>query len=435
MTVQNRTPIRTPIDEGKTKIICAIDERPRWAEVVSKDDLTAGNGEKHDVLEGKGQLNNTTAVNIFTLLAHDATTPLAFQSSYSQDSFIAMRCKMLPLEVVARRRAFGSYCKRNPHVPESTVFPRLVLEFFLKTKGKRWGELELPKDDPYMDISPDGMMNLYQPDKPPGTAWCTGEYTLPENVTMKHIQTISRITPHVFRILEQAFRIADGSELIDFKLEFGINANNELCLADVITADEIRLMKNGQHESKEAYRRGGQLDLVKKIYERVADSTSRFVMFPPQQEIILWRGSDKDPVEPFMKALGDIGAIPGLRPCIHVVCSMHKEPIRGAIELALITQENPNAVVVALIGRSNGAGPTLSALTHLNVITVPVGWDKFPEDVWSSLRTPSNVPVTTCLTPENAALHAMQILARSNPFIYARLRAQLEERLKNVIEI
>jgi phosphoribosylaminoimidazole carboxylase/phosphoribosylaminoimidazole-succinocarboxamide synthase len=98
-------------------------------------------------------------------------------------------------------------------------------------------------------------------------------------------------------------------------------------------------------------------------------------------------------------------------------------------------QEVPDSVVIAYIGRSNGAGPTLSAMSTIPVITVPASAKDFPEDVWSSLRAPSNVPVMTVLEPSNAVLAALQILSARSPLIYAELRAKLESRMVNTIRL
>ena len=77
--------------------------------------------------------------------------------------------------------------------------------------------------------------------------------------------------------------------------------------------------------------------------------------------------------------------------------------------------------MIAYIGRSNGAGPMLSAMSTVPVITVPASVKEFPEDVWSSLRAPSNVPVMTVLEPSNAVLAALQILSARNPRLYAHI--------------
>lgn len=107
----------------------------------------------------------------------------------------------------------------------------------------------------------------------------------------------------------------------------------------------------------------------------------------------------------------------------------------ATLKLQQLAQETPDSVVIAYIGRSNGAGPTLSAMSTLPVITVPASAKEFPEDVWSSLRAPSKVPVMTVLEPSNAILAALQILSARNPVIYARLREELEARAVNTIQI
>ena len=138
----------------------------------------------------------------------------------------------------------------------------------------------------------------------------------------------------------------------------------------------------------------------------------------PQQRIILWRGSESDNPEPFTKALGDLADLMQV-----VTCSVHKEPVAGAAILHKMVQEVPDTIVIAYIGRSNGAGPTLSAMSTVPVITVPASAKEFPEDVWSSLRAPSKVPVMTVLEPSNAVLAALQDPVRPQSE-HLRARAQ-----------
>jgi phosphoribosylaminoimidazole carboxylase/phosphoribosylaminoimidazole-succinocarboxamide synthase len=118
-----------------------------------------------------------------------------------------------------------------------------------------------------------------------------------------------------------------------------------------------------------------------------------------------------------------------------VTCSVHKEPVAAAGILHRMVQEVPDSVVIAYIGRSNGAGPTLSAMSTIPVITVPASIKEFPDDLWSSLRAPSSVPVMTVLEPTNAVLAALQILSARNPLIYAQLREEIEKRTVNTIQI
>jgi phosphoribosylaminoimidazole carboxylase / phosphoribosylaminoimidazole-succinocarboxamide synthase len=88
-------------------------------------------------------------------------------------------------------------------------------------------------------------------------------------------------------------------------------------------------------------------------------------------------------------------------------------------------------VLLALVGRSNGLGPVDAAHTFWPVISVPVTYKEFPEDVWSSLRMPSKVPMATILPDNekmgNAVDYALRILAQKNPAVYAHQQAAIEK--------
>jgi phosphoribosylaminoimidazole carboxylase / phosphoribosylaminoimidazole-succinocarboxamide synthase len=234
-----------------------------------------------------------------------------------------------------------------------------------------------------------------------------------------------RIASHAFLVLEKAWQI-EGGTLVDLKVEFGYDTKGKLLLADVIDNDSWRVLEGGAYIDKQVYRDGGALDDVAAKYRQVAEITGRFHV--PRQRIILWRGSEKDKTDAFSEALGDLKEMMTV-----VTCSIHKEPVKGAATLYRMLQEIPDTVVIAFIGRSNGAGPVLSALSAAPVITVPASAKEFPEDVWSSLRAPSSVPVMTVLEPSNAVLAALQILSARNPRLYAHVRGAIESRTVNTI--
>ena len=142
------------VAEGKTKKIHLLDGRPGLATIVSKDDITAGDGAKHDIIPDKGRLANATTCNVFRLLKA-CGLPVAFVEQDSAISFVAPKCDMLPYEVVVRREAHGSYLKRNPHLAKGQLFPQAIVEFYLKTKDKNWKGKPLVADDPFMQLSDD----------------------------------------------------------------------------------------------------------------------------------------------------------------------------------------------------------------------------------------------------------------------------------------
>jgi len=426
-----------PIAEGKTKIIRATEQDPEKVLILSKDDITAGDGAKHDLIEGKATFATRTTCNVFRLLKA-CGLPVAFDEQIDATTFMAPLCKMLPYEVVVRREAHGSYLKRMPGLAKGHLFPKLLVEFFLKTNGRKWKQHDLLCDDPLMEYT-DGTIALYEPSKPvhaqkPFLVLQGGEvFGRPDE--WKLFVEITKVARRAFLALEKAWQI-EGLTLVDFKVEFGLTSKGELLLADVIDNDSWRVLENGAYIDKQSYRDGGKLDDVAEKYRRVAGITDGFRL--PFQQVVIWRGSDKDDVSPVVKSLDQLcgGSADACRLTVTTAtCSIHKEPVRGLNELHSLVQQMPDTVVIAFIGRSNGAGPTIAASTTVPVITVPASFKDFPEDVWSSLRTPSNVPVTTVLEPSNAALAALEILALRNPQLYMLLREQLEQRLVNSIPV
>jgi phosphoribosylaminoimidazole carboxylase/phosphoribosylaminoimidazole-succinocarboxamide synthase len=419
------------VTEGKTKKIYRINGSSDLVAVISKDDITAGDGAKHDIIPDKGRFANQTTCNVFRLLKA-CGLPVAFEEQDSPTSFIAPPCHMLPYEVVVRREAHGSYLKRTPHFVKGQLFPKLILEFFLKTKDKNWNGKRLIADDPLMQYENGASeIRLFDPAKPiltqePFLVLPTSE-VFSRDDEWKFFAEMRRIACQAFLVLEKSWQLA-GGRLVDFKVEFGFDPQGRLLLADVIDNDSWRVIADGGYIDKQVYREGGALDDVAAKYRRVAEITGHFQL--PRQRIILWRGSQSDQTEVFSDALGELKDMMSV-----VTCSVHKEPVAAAGILNRMIQDVPDSLMIAYIGRSNGAGPTLSALSTIPVITVPASAKDFPDDVWSSLRGPSNVPVMTVLEPANAVLAALQILSARNPRVYAKIRSEIEKRTVNTIQI
>jgi phosphoribosylaminoimidazole carboxylase/phosphoribosylaminoimidazole-succinocarboxamide synthase len=419
------------VTEGKTKKVYKIKDGSDLVAVISKDDITAGDGAKHDIIPDKGRIATATTSNVFRLLKA-CGLPVAFIEQDSETSFVAPNCSMLPYEVVVRREAHGSYLKRNPHLSKGQLFPHALVEFYLKTKDKNWKGKLLVADDPFMQLTDDGkQIKLFNPAKP-----LQGQepfLVLPVSDVFsradesKMFPEMRRIARQTFLVLEKAWQL-EGGTLVDLKVEFGFDAKGNLLLADVIDNDSWRVLEGGAYIDKQVYREGGALDEVAAKYRHVAEVTGHFHV--PRQRIILWRGSEKDKAEAFSEALGKLKDMMTV-----VTCSVHKEPVNAAGIFHRMVQEIPDTVVIAYIGRSNGAGPTLSAMSAVPVITVPASIKEFPDDLWSSLRAPSAVPVMTVLEPANAVLAALQILSGRNPRLYAKVRGEIESRTVNTIQL
>jgi phosphoribosylaminoimidazole carboxylase PurE protein len=322
--------------------------------------------------------------------------------------------------------------KRNPHLSKGQLFPQALVEFYLKTKDKNWKGKALIADDPFMQFAEDAkQIRLFNPAKP-----LQGQepfLVLPASEVFGRDQEgqifpeMRRIARQAFLVLEKAWQL-EGGTLVDLKVEFGFDAKGGLLLADVIDNDSWRVLEGGSYIDKQVYRDGGALDDVVAKYRHVAEITSHFRV--PRQRIVLWRGSEKDSPDAFLQALGELKDMMTV-----VTCSVHKEPVNAAGIFHRMMQEIPDSVVIAYIGRSNGAGPTLSAMSTVPVITVPASIKEFPDDLWSSLRAPSAVPVMTVLDPANAVLAALQILSGRNPRLYAKVRGEIENRTVNTIAL
>ena len=414
--------------EGKTKAVFQHATDEKKVVLTAKDDITAHNKQMHDVIEGKSQLATATTSNVFRFLKA-CGLPVAFDEQISPTEFVAPKCEMILYEVVVRREAHGSFLKRYPYLQKGHVFPEVVLEYFLKTTDQTWKGNSIPADDPYISFVENKAL-LYRPDVP---LWeqepfmKLEDYPLWDNKGM--LDQMGTLAKKAFFALEKAWQQA-GSTLVDFKLEFGIDTEGTLLIADVIDNDSWRVLHAGAYMDKQFYRDGGTLNEVTAKYAFVQQKTAQFSV--PKQQVIIWRGSEKDEVEDVIAQLHTYGA--SLQTTL-ITCSMHKDPVQGYQELVKAIQTIPDTVVIAFVGRSNGAGPTLSANTTVPVITVPVGWEKFPEDIWSSLRAPSKVPVMTVLDRNNACLAALQMLAQHNPQLNMQLQTERIGRARNVVAV
>jgi phosphoribosylaminoimidazole-succinocarboxamide synthase len=292
-------------NEGKTKRIWEEEdeEESRGTVIVeSKDDLTAGDGAKHDVVVGKGALANQTTCNVFRLL-QKFDLPIAFIRQIDGTRFRARKCTMLPFEVVVRRAAHGSYLHRFPNLRAGHIFPDLKVEFFAKTNGKMWETTPIPMDDPLLDF-PGDSVDFYLPhwtdeqkkiSKETGFTWflvdqkpflsiLCDNFFFSVGSTLPQLELTAAIAEMTFSILEQAWKIV-GGQLVDFKLEFGVDERGNLLLADVIDNDSWRVLQEGKHLDKQFYRDGADINEVTAKYRQVTELTERFESL--KQSIIL----------------------------------------------------------------------------------------------------------------------------------------------------
>jgi phosphoribosylaminoimidazole-succinocarboxamide synthase len=266
---------------GKTKWIEPLFGKPGFGRVYSRDDLTAGDGAKHDILPGKAVLANATTCHVFDMLQSQGV-PLAYVRR-DGDQFITKIVEMIPVEVVVRNEAAGSYCKRNPTIPAGTVFSKPVVEYYYKTSGRRFRDVSIECDDPLMIFTDGGkMLELRHPARPVDLLTppmlTVGDELMSFNEIQKLYRQLQRCTELALDVnlyLAQAWEL-NGGQLIDFKIECGVDDEGKVLVADVIDCDSWRVTYAGQQLSKQPYRDGDDLTKVLRVYQLAERITRSF---------------------------------------------------------------------------------------------------------------------------------------------------------------
>ena len=235
--------------EGKTKIIYAHPSDDALAVMVQKDSISAGDGARRNTIAGKGALSGRTAANVFALLNRSGIRTHLVESP-EPGTMVVQRCAMIPLEVVMRRLATGSFLKRNPGTAEGTRFDPPLVEFFLKDDARH---------DPQIS---------------------EGEIAAQGIASAAEVEQMIGDGRRVFAALEAAWAAQDVA-LVDLKIEFGRDAGGALIVADMIDNDSWRLWPGGEKDrmlDKQVYRNMQQVDeaglaQVRDLYETVAGLT------------------------------------------------------------------------------------------------------------------------------------------------------------------
>nr|WP_206702674.1 phosphoribosylaminoimidazolesuccinocarboxamide synthase [Bacillus sonorensis] len=225
--------------EGKAKKIFRTDDDDILF-VEYKDSATAFNGEKKAEIDGKGRLNNEISSLIFTRL-HEKGIANHFVKRISETEQLIKKVTIIPLEVVVRNVVAGSMSKRLG-IPEGTALKEPIIEFYYKDDSL---------GDPLITEDHIWILQAAEPDQ---------------------VETIKSITRQVNEELQHIFAACDV-RLIDFKLEFGLDANGQVLLADEISPDTCRLWDKETNEKldKDVFRRnlGGLTDAYSEIFKRL----------------------------------------------------------------------------------------------------------------------------------------------------------------------
>ncbi|MGF7157776.1 phosphoribosylaminoimidazolesuccinocarboxamide synthase [Bartonella heixiaziensis] len=233
---------RHRIYEGKAKILYEGPEPGTYIQFF-KDDATAFNAKKHEIIDGKGVLNNRISEHIFSQLGR-LGIPTHFIRRINMREQLIKAVEIIPLEVVVRNVVAGSLSKRLG-LEEGTALSQPIIEFYYKNDSL---------DDPM--------------------------------VTEEHITAFGWAVPQEIEdIMQLSIRINDflsglfagvNIQLIDFKMEFGRLWEDEamrIVLADEISPDSARLwdMQTREKMDKDRFRRdmGGLINAYQEVAKRL----------------------------------------------------------------------------------------------------------------------------------------------------------------------
>ena len=225
--------------EGKAKKVYATND-PDLVIVDYKDDATAFNGEKKGTISGKGVINNRMTNFMFKMLEKEGV-PTHLVEEISDRETIVKKVSIVPLEVIVRNVAAGSFSKKLG-IEEGTPLKQPTLEFSYKN-----------------DDLGDPFINDY--------------YALGLGLATQ--EEIDTITKYAFKVNEFMLRFFKelNIDLIDFKIEFGRTSDGTIILADEISPDTCRFWDSTTHEKldKDLFRRdmGGVEEAYAEIMKRL----------------------------------------------------------------------------------------------------------------------------------------------------------------------
>ena len=229
--------------EGKAKRVFATD-RPDQVLVEFKNDATAFNAQKKAQLEDKGRLNCQISARLFELLEAQGV-PTHYLGLAGDTWMVVQRVEVIPLEVVLRNIATGSLCKQTP-LQEGTPIDPALLDLYYKDDAL---------GDPLLTEARVRLLGI---------------------IDGARLSAIEQLARRINGVLQPFFNGLE-LQLVDFKLELGLNPAGELLLADEISPDTCRFWDRRSSDAndrildKDRFRKdlGGVMEAYGEVLKRV----------------------------------------------------------------------------------------------------------------------------------------------------------------------
>ena len=236
------------INSGKVKSVYTTDN-PDEVIIEFRDDMTAGDGERKEVMNNKGAYNAIISAKIFKVLEENGVET-QFLDLPEPNVMIAKKLDMIPIEVIVRNIATGSLVRKYPIADGTRLDPPIVQMDF--------------KDDEYHDpMLNDSIIKVL------GIA------------TQEEIDILTQKALKINEILTQFFKDA-GIILVDYKVEFGKDSEGNILLGDEISPDGCRLWDSETLEmlDKELFRKGKDDEVMEayiEVYNRIIPDDEKVI--------------------------------------------------------------------------------------------------------------------------------------------------------------
>ena len=236
------------INSGKVKSVYTTDN-PDEVIIEFRDDMTAGDGERKEVMNDKGAYNAVISSKIFKVLEENGVET-QFIDLPEPNVMIAKKLDMIPIEVIIRNIATGSLIRKYPIADGTRLEPPIV-------------QMDFKADEYHDPMLNDSIIKAL------GIA------------TQEEIDTLTEKALKINEVLSE-FLADAGIILVDFKVEFGKDSQGNILLGDEISPDSCRLWDSETLEmlDKELFRKGKDdevMDAYIEVYNRIIPDDEKVI--------------------------------------------------------------------------------------------------------------------------------------------------------------
>ena len=228
------------INNGKVKNVYTTDDENAVI-IEFRDDMTAGDGARKEVMNKKGSYNALISTKLFKVLEENGIKT-QFIDLPETNVMVAKKLEMIPIEVIVRNIATGSLIRKYPIADGTKLDPPIV-------------QMDFKADEFHDPMLNDSIIKAL------GLA------------TQEEIDELTEKALKINEILSE-FLLEAGIILVDFKVEFGKDKNGEIILGDEISPDGCRLWDSETLDmlDKELFRKGKDnevMDAYVEVYNRI----------------------------------------------------------------------------------------------------------------------------------------------------------------------